>query len=311
MRSLIIRLPNHLGDACMSLPALDRLAAEGVDLSLAGRPWAAELFQAYAWPVVALGARGRDRVGALRAWRVQRDHGRDALLLTNSFSSALEFRLAGLRPTGYATDGRSLLLKRAIALPRTSHGGVHMVQYYLHLACEALGLGLNAAPAPHLRLAPQAQERARAALARAQAQGQYVVLCPVARGRHRGQVKSWEGFGRLSRELVERGHEVVVCPGPGEEQAARSAAPGARFLEALDLGAFGALLSESRLVIANDSGPGHLAAAVGARLVGIFGVTDPTQTRPLGPHVQLVGGAAGWPTYEEVARTVASRLAEG
>ena len=41
---LLVRLPNHLGDACMALPALDLLAARGHSLTLAGRPWAAELF---------------------------------------------------------------------------------------------------------------------------------------------------------------------------------------------------------------------------------------------------------------------------
>ncbi|HXY22022.1 MAG TPA: glycosyltransferase family 9 protein, partial [Burkholderiaceae bacterium] len=147
-------------------------------------------------------------------------------------------------------------------------------------------------------------------LARAGAGSKYVVLCPIAHGRHRGQVKSWEGFGRMAQELRSRGHEVIVCPGPGEEAAARAAAAAARMVDPLDLGAFAALLADSRLVVANDSGPGHLAAAVGAPLVGVFGVTDPAKTRPLGPRVRLVGGASGWPSYDEVAAAVATQLEE-
>jgi len=310
MRSLIIRLPNHLGDTCMSLPALDRLAREGIELTLAGRAWAKELFAAYAWPVIVLAAERRNRIAALRAARATRPLGRDALLLTNSFSSALDFRFAGLRPAGYATDGRSLLLHRAIAVPNAWFNTMHTVDYYLHLVREVLGLAPAATEAPRLQLTADAQQRASAALARARASSSYLVLCPVAHGRHRGRVKSWDGFGRMAQSLIARGHDVVVCPGPSEEAAARAAVPLARFIEPLDLDAFGALLGGSRLVIANDSGPGHLAAAVGAPLVGVFGVTDPAKTRPLGQAVRLVGGIGGWPSYEEVAAAVATELGE-
>ncbi|HXY05555.1 MAG TPA: glycosyltransferase family 9 protein [Burkholderiaceae bacterium] len=308
MRSLIVRLPNHLGDACMSLPALDRLAAEGIALTLAARAWAKELFAAYAWPVVSLAPQRRDRMAALRAWLARAPQGRDALLLTNSFSSALDFRLAGLRPDGYATDGRRLLLRRAIAVPPEWSGTMHTAEYYLHLVGKLLGRPPTGAAVPHLQLNAAARERAQQALARARAGPSYLVLCPVAHGRHRGQIKSWSGFGRLAQDLMARGHEVVACPGPGEEAAVRAAVAQVRLIEPLDLGAFAALLAGSRLVIANDSGPGHLAAAVGARLVGIFGVTDPTKTRPLGQGVRLVGGADGWPSYEQVAGAVAAQL---
>lgn len=310
MRSLIVRLPNHLGDACMSLPALDCLAQQQVELTLVGRAWAKELFAAYPWPVAVLAGGRRAHLSVLRSLRAQGPQAREALLLTNSFSSALEFRLAGLRPAGYTTDGRRLLLSRAFAVPPAWSGAMHTVQYYFCLARELLGLGAATAPVPRLQLAEASRDRAAAALARAHAAPNYIVLCPIARGRHHGRIKSWEGFGRLAQDLAARGHDVVVCPGPGEEQAARAAVAQARILEPLELGAFGALLARSRLVVANDSGPGHLAAAVGARLVSVFGVTDPSKTRPLGPGVRLVGGAGGWPSYEEVAAAVERQLAE-
>ncbi len=308
MRSLIVRLPNHLGDACMSLPTLDRLAAQGIELTLAGRPWAKELFEAYGWRVIALGGGRFDRIAALRAACSGKPQERDALLLTNSFSSALDFRLAGLNSVGYATDGRRLLLRQAYAVPSAWSDAMHTVEYYLYLTSKLLGSTAGGPPPPHLKLSNASRERANVALARAAVGSQYIVLCPIAHGRHHGRIKSWDGFGRMAQDLRSRGHEVIVCPGPGEEAAARAAAASARVIEPLDLGAFGALLAQSRLVIANDSGPGHLAAAVGAHLVGVFGVTDPTKTRPLGPQVQLVGGANGWPGYEEVAAAVAAQL---
>ncbi len=165
-------------------------------------------------------------------------------------------------------------------------------------------------PVPLLPVSEAARSRARAAAHAAGVAGAYVVLCPTARGLHRGREKCWDGFGRLAGELTASGQTVVACPGPGEEAAARAAVPDARLIDPLDLGAFAALLAGSRLVVANDSGPGHLAAAVGARLVGVFGVTDPTKTRPLGRSVHVVGGMAGWPKYDQVRSQVVALLAD-
>jgi heptosyltransferase-2 len=339
LQSLLIRLPNHLGDACMTLPALDRLAAAGVSLVLAGRRWAPELLAARPWPVIGLPDSRIERVRALRRARreLARGAGRtrtDALLFTNSLSSAIELRVAGLRPAGYATDGRGWLLHPAVDVPSAWHGDMHTTQYYFHLALALLGQPAAPAPAPHLPLTEAARQRAGAALARAGAGSRYVVLCPVAQGLHRGQVKCWDGFERIGRALLADGLDIVVCPGPGERDAVHAAVPQARVIEPLDLGAFGALLARSRLVIANDSGPGHLAAAVGARLIGVFGVTDPRKTRPMaaapadragrsgagarggggangGAEVRIVGGKNGWPSYGEVAAAVAAALVEG
>jgi heptosyltransferase II len=133
------------------------------------------------------------------------------------------------------------------------------------------------------------------------------VLCPVAVGLHRGRIKAWSGFPELCRALRARGDTVVGCPGPGEAQAVAAALPGATLLPATDVGGFAALLAGSRLVVANDSGPGHLAAAVGARLVSIFGVTEPERTQPWGPQVLRVGGSDGWPAPQQVW-TVVTRL---
>jgi heptosyltransferase-2 len=317
MQSLVVRLPNHLGDACMALPALECLAAAGWSLTIAGRPWAVDLLAARPWQVVALPPSRSDSIAALRGALKALPRETEALLLTNSFSSALEFRLAGLRPSGYATDGRRLLLRHAVPVPREWAGDMHTVAYYLHLA-RALKLRHNlppgtrrpaSVPAPQLPVSATARERASAALAAAGVHGPYVVLCPTARGQHHGQDKCWDGFGRLAGELIAGGHAVVVCPGPGEAEAARTAVPQVRPLEPLPLDAFAALLAASRLVVANDSGPGHLAAAVGAPLVGVFGVTDPTKTRPLGASVHIIGSSSAWPAYAQVSAQVAALLA--
>jgi heptosyltransferase-2 len=88
----------------------------------------------------------------------------------------------------------------------------------------------------------------------------------------------------------------------------QAAVPGAVVLPETDVGSFAALLQGSRLVVANDSGPGHLAAAVGTPLISVFGVTEPEKTQPWGTQVHRVGSGAGWPSYDEVWTAVAARL---
>jgi heptosyltransferase-2 len=86
--------------------------------------------------------------------------------------------------------------------------------------------------------------------------------------------------------------------------------PGATILPETDVATFGAILAASRLVVANDSGPGHLAAAVGARLLSLFGVTEVEKTRPWGLRVTVVGSNAGWPAFDEVRDVVERALAD-
>jgi heptosyltransferase-2 len=300
MTPLIVRLPNHLGDACMAIAALDALAAHGYALTIAGRGWIRALFEAYDWRKTALAGDRRANVRTLR----EAAHSAPGLLLTNSFSTALEFRLAGIAATGYARGGRSLLLARAVPVNNADH----MVEYYHRVASALLP---RPTPVPRelgLRVADAARGRARATLAAAGASAPYVVLCPVAVGRHHGKVKAWDGFGRLDEELHRRGVRTIAVPGPGETSEVRRALTRATVLPESDLGTFAALLADARLVVANDSGPGHLAAAVGAPLVSVFGVTEPEKTRPWGLRVRMVGGGRGWPRYEEVVAAVDALL---
>src|SRR5262249_7145664 len=207
------------------------------------------------------------------------------------------------------TDGRRWLLKPAFEIPLRWATGMHMVDYYYTLAADFLGTGGEPPEQLDLKVAPTRRANARALLDAAAVGEQVIVLCPVAVGLHRGRVKAWDGFGRLCADLRAQGHTVVACPGPGEQAAVAGALQDATILPSTDVGTFAALLALSRLVVANDSGPGHIAAAVGARLVSIFGVTEPTRTRPWGPAVRLVGSERGWPRYEEVATVVAAALA--
>lgn len=302
MTRLFVRLPNHLGDVCMSLPALTHLASKGFKLLIAGRPWIEALFAAYPFETLPLpGPRGAQ----LRALRTARRPGdRTALLLTNSFSSALLCRLAGWHPVGYATDGRRFLLRQAVTVPRAAH----MVEYYHALARQLTGS--EEPPPDHLglQISSTARAQARSLCTAAGLKAPYVVLSPVATGLHHGRPKAWSGFDALARRLKRDGWPVVACPPAHEVEAVRRAAPTVTCLPPMDVATFAAVLEQARLVVANDSGTGHLAASVGAPLVSVFGVTDPQRTRPWSRTAIIVGGARGWPTVDDVYRQVRMAL---
>ncbi|MBV8210097.1 MAG: heptosyltransferase [Burkholderiaceae bacterium] len=304
-----MRLPNHLGDACMASAALDLLASRGHALTLVGRSWARDLYAGYPWPMLPLPAGRLARLRALYRLAHTLARATPALLLTNSFSSALEMRLAGLRPLGYDTDGRGWLLSRSFAVPDRWGRDMHTAEYYHWLARCVIDRPVPPPTRIALQLAPTAATHARWVLDAAAVRPPYVMLCPVAIGLHHGQVKAWDGFSRLCEELVQRGHRVVACPGPGEHDAVAAAVPQAVLLGETDVAGFAGLLAQAQLVVANDSGAGHLAAAVGAHLISVFGVTELERTRPLGENVQVLGSASGWPDYEEVRSAVFAALA--
>lgn len=307
-RPLIVRLRNWVGDVTLGVPLLQRLANEGYDLQLVGKGWARELLAGHGWPVHVLPKTWQERVALLRRLKPRTpspERGLDALCLPYSFSSALEFRLAGLRALGYAYEGRSLLLARAVPRPQ----GVHELQVYWGLG-DAL-LGRVAPPPERIGLRVSAEHRVQAQALRA-AHGigpGCIVICPFAGGTWSKQDKTWPGFPDFAaRVLPGFGRSIVVCPGPGEEAIAREHYAAARLLPGVGLGAYAALLQDAAVMVSNDTGPGHIAAAVGTPLVSALGPSDPALWRAWGPSVQVLQGAGTWPEAGAVEAAVARAL---
>ncbi|MDP1902174.1 MAG: glycosyltransferase family 9 protein [Rubrivivax sp.] len=312
-RPLIVRLRNWVGDVTLAVPMLQRLADQGYALQLVGKGWARDLLAGHGWPVHALPKAMSDRVALLRRLKAQAgaaDPGfggrMNALCLPDSFSSALEFRLAGLRALGHAYEGRSLLLARAHPRPR----GMHELEVYWDLGSALLGVSAPVPATIGLRVSP-AHEAQADALCRAHGiERECIVICPFAGGTWAKQDKTWPAFAEFAaRELPAFGRSVVVCPGPGDEEAmAREHFPAARLLPGVNLGVYAALLQGAALMVANDTGPGHMAAALGTPLVSVLGPSDPALWRAWGPRVQLVRGAGTWPTVAAVAAAAAGAL---
>jgi heptosyltransferase-2 len=316
VRPLIVRLRNWVGDVVLGIPALRRLEQQGYGLQLVGRRWAASLLEGEGWTVHVQPSGLRRRVAQLRELRRQAriaDPGFDgrlnALIFPFSFSSALEMRLAGLRAVGYAHEGRGLLLACSVPMARSGHE----LSRYWALAGR-LDPGRPEAPPPDrigLRVSRSAQDAADRRLREAGIAGDFIALCPFAGGTFEGLDKRWPDFGGLI-ECLRRdpGWPLVACPGPGELEAARRDLPGVTVLADVGLGEYAALLRRSRLMVSNDTGPGHLAAALDVPLISVLGPTDAAQWGPWGPSARIVRGSPLWPGVDDVHAAALAAIRE-
>jgi heptosyltransferase-2 len=317
-RPLIVRLRNWVGDVILGVPMLQRLQREGYSLQLVGKRWAVDLLAGSGWPVHVQPPRWRERIAQLRRLAASSrmldpdfDRRINAVALPYSLSSALEMRIAGLRAIGHAHEGRSLLLARAVAHPRKTEPSrrQHELAIYWDLGNVLLG---QEAPRPdRIALQPSAQqsERAHGLIEEQGLRPGFIVICPFAGGTFAGQDKTWPEFPDFARsELAALGRDIVICPGPGEEEQAERDFGGTRILRGIDLGTYAALLGSASLMVSNDTGPGHLAASVGTPLVSVLGPSDPAQWRAWGPTVHLVQGEGGWPRRQDVDRKIRSLL---
>jgi heptosyltransferase-2 len=266
----------------MALPAL---AEDGSDIMVRG--WLAPLLEMARLPGRILPMDGgfggwRRSVGRLREGRYE-----EGVLMTPSFSAAWLFRWGGVaRLRGTETDGRSWLLMDGI--PRTALHDHHRINQYRLLAGQDTGR----APMHHTLRAPEeSMGRWRGQLGGSRA---VVGLFPGSNAPSR----RWpaDRFADLARRLQEAGHVVVVLGGRGEQELTHEVArraPGALDLGGrTDLPALAGLLSSCGVVVTNDTGPMHLAAALGVPTVSLWGPSDPREVAPPGAAHRCVGGPA-------------------
>lgn len=128
----------------------------------------------------------------------------------------------------------------------------------------------------------------------------FILIAPTATGLHRGQIKVWPHFETLTQALKRQGHIVVMCPPPAEADEARRNAPSALCLPPMKLGAFATLAQSASLVICNDSGVSHIAAAAQAKQLTLFGVTRRERTGPWSQQATCLGSEGNWPALDEV-----------
>ncbi|MEO8277156.1 MAG: lipopolysaccharide heptosyltransferase II [Thermoanaerobaculia bacterium] len=296
-RTLVVA-PNWVGDCVMAEPVFRALRDSGRELAvLAKRPLHGllELFPG----VVETIHNGRDEatVAALAGGGFD-----EALLLPNSFRTAWMVSRAGIpRRFGYRADFRGPLLAPAVARARKASRRPQIEDYGELLA--AMSVALPASFVPRLALSPELRALGRERLDRAgfrsaspgsERTGPIVGLSP---GAEWGPSKRWpmRHWSDFARELDRRvpGLQQGIFVGPKEiwlgvriheESGKRHPVLGPD----LDLVGLAAAMSHLDLLVTNDSGPMHLAAALGVPCVALFGPTDRRRTAPAGEgHIVL------------------------
>jgi heptosyltransferase-2 len=287
-------MPNWIGDAVMATPALMaiRRAFPAARLTVVASPLVAELFTFHPGcdQVTVFDKLGRHRgfLGFLRFCReLRRERYNFAILLQNAIEAAAMAVFAGIpRRAGYCTEGRGLLLNQGIPAVDKKHG-LHHVDYYLRMLRQ---LGLPADDR-RLRLALTDAEESRAA--ELLGSGTWVAINP---GASYGTAKRWlpERFATVADGLAaEYGVSVVLTGGSGEDEIGADIArsmqsPALNLIGRTSVRELMAVLARCRLVVTNDSGPMHIAAAFGVPIVAVFGPTDHATTSPASDNCRIV-----------------------
>jgi len=304
---LLIRLCNWVGEAVLTLPTLQLLAEQGYELHLVGKRWAVSLFEGHGWPVHVRPGKRKEAIAQLKALRIQLEQQSpgfrarpNMLLFTNSISSAMEARLAGLKPIGYKREGRGFLLAHGVPDQR----GPHAADEYWRIATHFLGLSRTRPSALGLTLSRAHEEEARQLMATHEIEPGFVMLCPFSGADDGTGAKVWPGFPALAEALAAQGRQLIICPGPGEGERARAGFPQAKVLTSVGLGAYAALARQAIGVVANDTGPGHLAAAAGVRVISVLGPEALPSWHVVGPCNTILHQAEGWPSLTQVVQAV-------
>ena len=308
-RILIIK-PSSLGDIVHALPTVAALRGKYPQAHIA---WLVKR----QWAGVVERAEGVDRVwpvdGGLTGWLSQVPALRAAAFdlvvdLQGLFRSAAMARLTGCSTrVGFANgrEGSPLFYTRRVPVATPE---MHAVDRYLVVAA-ALGATVRPVPAARFRIRSDDNEAARRLLhAHGLAPGDGWIAMNVSA---RWPTKRWplERFAAVADELQGEGAGRVVLIGGPDERADAESLKTLMRTAPVDLtgrtapGLLPALLRSASLLITNDSGPMHVAAAVGTPVVAMFGPTSPIRTGPYGPgHVVLTHGVPCSPCFSRVCR---------
>jgi heptosyltransferase-2 len=307
---IVVRAPNWIGDAVLSIPALFSMQKNFPDAEIwvAASEWTLGIFAPLDWTrgTITLSNKNNYKNIQLDAQKLKEHNFDIGILFTNSFGSALQFSLAKIpQRWGYARDGRHLLLTKRV---RTSplEAPRHHIQYYLSLISK-LGLETES-PRLDFPLTENAVSQTKN-LFRSLSIDTNKPIIILSPGASYGPAKRWpESFFSRLATLLQSNHDAeVLIIGSETDKEIAATITATMSKKPIDLTGQTTLsqlagsISQSVLFITNDSGPMHLANALKVPVIAIFGPTDPRITGPFQkPSKALKSQVPCWPcSYRE------------
>jgi heptosyltransferase II len=308
---ILVRVPNWVGDAVMTLPALRalRAALPKAQITLLARAWVRDVYplDELAFRILDYDSQTTHRglKGRLAIARSLKHEKFDlALLFQNAFDAAFVAWMARIPArAGYTRDGRHVLLTHSADVPARGEIPAHESHYYLELL-RRLGLIRSYEQVHQIVLPRPASKGSEGSLRRLLrdlgSEGELKSIVGLSPGASFGTAKRWPAnyFAELVKGLdVELGATCVLF---GSEEEARLAEEIAEMSGAkvfslagkTSLAMFASLVADCDAYVTNDTGTMHIAAALGVPTVAIFGPTNERETAPLGPNVEMMIGAA-------------------
>lgn len=309
-QNILVRGTNWLGDAVMTTPALRRLrvAFPAARITLLATPRTTGLFTGSNL-VDSVLIYHRQEEGVQAFWqmtRVLQAHRFDlALLFQNAFEAALlaKFGEIPLR-LGYAAQGRSLLLTHRLKRGN-QHRNRHQVHDYLDLVAlaERVGKGQAAAPLtspellPKLNASIDQMQEAEVLLRQQGVDSKHHPVIALNAGATNSRAKCWpeERFAALADQFTTQLQAQIVFIGaPSERENAARVLAQMQTRTALNLAGetsltqLVGLLARCDLLVSNDTGPAHIAAALGRPTLTLFGPTNEFETAPTGERAAML-----------------------
>jgi heptosyltransferase-1 len=240
-------------------------------------------------------------VERLRGWRAELRGGEyDVCVdMQGLIRSALIGRMAGAERYVGPADPREGPARWVYGV-RVKRHAAHVIEQ----GCELLGAAVGEVLRPGKVLLPvdEAAEAWCDGLLAGLGGGRFVVMAPTAGW----GAKEWpaERFGEVAAELGRAGYRTLVNSSPtGNEAAERvvRASGGAAMAVPCSIAEMIALMRRAALMIAGDTGPLHMAAALGRPVVGIYGPTDPARTGPYGTRARVLRDAGSVTNHKRLS----------
>ena len=295
---IVVRMPNHLGDAMMALPALmqlKKILTEEYALFVIAPASQKQLYSSLEFVDGFIKLDAPHKIWSMQTLiEIKRMRFGLGVLFNNSFRDAVMLKLSGV-PCLAGSDRRmrKLVLKYPFSYPprpKNQAAEIHQANRLLEMV-YALGAPQWDGTLPQFVL-PDLSECSKVV----QDICQNPEVLTVAPGAAYGAAKRWPAhyFHAVCKYWIDNGGTVVIVGTPSEREIAVEVADGLDSAKCIDLcgktplSELMTIISSSKAVLANDSGIMHLGAALGKPGVAVFGPTDHTATGPISSKWKLV-----------------------